>query len=52
VFLFAAAVVVVPLRQYVSVSLVGISLAHVLQLSGLLQWFMRQTAEVENNMTR
>ena len=51
-FLLAAAVVVVPLRQYVSVSLVGISLAHVLQLSGLLQWFMRQTAEVENNMTR
>jgi hypothetical protein len=52
VFLFAATVVVVPLRQFVSVALVGISLAHVLQLSGLLQWFMRQTAEVENNMTR
>jgi hypothetical protein len=35
----------------VSVAIVGLALSHVLQLTGMLQWWVRQTTEVENNMT-
>ena len=31
--------------------LVGLALSYTLQLSGLLQWAVRQTAEAENDMT-
>jgi hypothetical protein len=29
----------------------ALALTHVLQLTGMLQWWTRQTVEVENNMT-
>ena len=35
----------------VSPRLVGLALAHVLNLSGSMQWAVRQTAEAENNVT-
>ncbi len=35
----------------VSPRLVGLALAHVLNLSGSMQWAVRQTAEAENNIT-
>ena len=35
----------------ISVRLVGLALSYTLQLSGLLQWAVRQTAEAENDMT-
>lgn len=31
--------------------ILGLALTHVIQLTGMLQWWVRQTAEVENNMT-
>ena len=34
-----------------SIRLVGLALSYTLQLSGLLQWATRQTAEAENDMT-
>jgi len=30
---------------------VGLALAHVLNMSGMMQWAVRQTAETENDMT-
>ena len=36
----------------VSPRLVGLALGHVLNLTGTMQWAVRQTAEAENNMTR
>ncbi len=35
----------------VSAAIVGLALSHVLQLTGTLQWCVRQSAEVENTMT-
>jgi len=35
----------------VSTRLVGLALAHVLNMSGMMQWAVRQTAETENDMT-
>jgi ATP-binding cassette subfamily C (CFTR/MRP) protein 4 len=35
----------------VQAAILGLSLTHVLQLTGTLQWWTRQTVEVENNMT-
>jgi hypothetical protein len=35
----------------VKAAILGLSLTHVLQLTGTLQWWTRQTVEVENNMT-
>ena len=35
----------------VSTRLVGLALAHVLNISGMMQWAVRQTAETENDMT-
>lgn len=34
-----------------SPAILGLALTHVLQLTGMLQWWVRQTAEVENTMT-
>lgn len=34
-----------------SARLAGLALTQSLQLAGLLQWMVRQSAEVENNMT-
>lgn len=31
--------------------MLALALTHVLQLTGMLQWWTRQTVEVENNMT-
>lgn len=35
----------------VSAAVLALALTHVLQLTGMLQWWTRQTVEVENNMT-
>eukprot|EP00976_Prorocentrum_cordatum_P052253 1054502-Prorocentrum_minimum.AAC.1 len=43
-FLSAGALLAVPLRAHVDVTLVGLAFAHALQLSGLLQWSMRQAS--------
>ena len=42
----------VPTCMQVSPRLVGLALGHVLNLTGTMQWAVRQTAEAENNMTR
>ena len=34
-----------------SAAVLALALTHVLQLTGMLQWWVRQTAEVENTMT-
>eukprot|EP00798_Chlamydomonas_sp_ICE-L_P022324 gene22324-29400_t len=49
--LFAASLLAMVMRDSVSVALLGLALAYVLQLTGLMQWMVRQSAEVENNMT-
>jgi hypothetical protein len=35
----------------ISAAVLALALTHVLQLTGMLQWWTRQTVEVENNMT-
>jgi ATP-binding cassette subfamily C (CFTR/MRP) protein 4 len=35
----------------VKAAILGLALTHMLQLTNMLQWWMRQTADVENNMT-
>lgn len=50
----AAPLLMVGLRDKLgedNVKLVGLALSQSLYLAGLLQWMVRQTAEVENNMT-
>lgn len=50
----AAPLLMVGLRNTLgedNVKLVGLALSQSLYLAGLLQWMVRQTAEVENNMT-
>lgn len=50
----AAPLLMVGLRNSLgedNVKLVGLALSQSLYLAGLLQWMVRQTAEVENNMT-
>jgi ATP-binding cassette subfamily C (CFTR/MRP) protein 4 len=39
------------IRDRVSAAVLALALTHVLQLTGMLQWWVRQTAEVENAMT-
>ncbi|CAG9463350.1 unnamed protein product [Pedinophyceae sp. YPF-701] len=41
----------IALKSSVSSELVAVMVANVLQLSGLMQWAVRQTAELENHMT-
>ncbi|DBA75192.1 TPA: hypothetical protein ACH3X1_010497 [Trebouxia sp. C0004] len=44
-------ILVMAVHQRVSTRLVGLALAHVLNMSGMMQWAVRQTAETENDMT-
>ena len=41
----------VALQAQLSPSLVGLSIAYVLQLTAMFQWSVRQSAEVENQLT-
>lgn len=38
-------------RERLSAAILALALTHVIQLNGMLQWWVRQTAEVENAMT-
>lgn len=38
-------------RLQITAAVLALALTHVLQLTGMLQWWTRQTVEVENNMT-
>lgn len=49
--LLCTALLAVAIQSWVSPYLLGLALSYVLQLTGYLQWFVRQTAEVENHMT-
>jgi ABC-type multidrug transport system fused ATPase/permease subunit len=49
--LAAAAILAVVARGMVSPQLLGLALTHVMSIMGVMQWFVRQTAEVENHMT-
>lgn len=44
-------ILVMAVHNQVSTRLVGLALAHVLNMSGMMQWAVRQTAETENDMT-
>lgn len=49
--LAASVFLAVATRKMISPEILGLALTHVLQLTGYLQWWTRQTAEVENTMT-
>lgn len=49
--LLLSAVFAVAARHQLSPSLVGLALSYMLQLSGMFQWAVRQSAEVENMFT-
>lgn len=49
--LTVAVFVAVAIRDQLEAGEVGLMLIYVIQLSGMLQWIVRQTAEVENQMT-
>eukprot|EP00892_Ulva_mutabilis_P006809 jgi/Ulvmu1/44/UM001_0047.1 len=49
--LATAAIFSMAFKSLVSASLLALSLTHLLQLSGSMQWAVRQTAEAENHMT-
>lgn len=49
-FLAAAAFFAVPARDFVDPALVGLSLSYTLMMTGMFQWMVRQSAEVENQM--
>eukprot|EP00879_Flechtneria_rotunda_P017481 GHRR01018328.1.p1 GENE.GHRR01018328.1~~GHRR01018328.1.p1 ORF type:complete len:1541 (+),score=583.94 GHRR01018328.1:446-5068(+) len=49
--LLATAFLAMAVRQQVSAAIVALALTYVLQLTGTLQWWTRQSVEVENNMT-
>lgn len=42
---------IMAIRHNINVGLMALALSQVLQLSGLMQWMVRQTAELENMMT-
>eukprot|EP00882_Tetradesmus_deserticola_P004548 GHRQ01004794.1.p1 GENE.GHRQ01004794.1~~GHRQ01004794.1.p1 ORF type:complete len:395 (+),score=149.54 GHRQ01004794.1:630-1814(+) len=46
-----AVLLAMAVRTEVRAAILGLALTHVLQLTGTLQWWTRQTVEVENNMT-
>jgi ABC-type multidrug transport system fused ATPase/permease subunit len=48
---FAGIFLAMAMRATVSVAVLGLALTYVTQLTGALQWWVRQTAEVENCMT-
>ncbi|KAL6756466.1 P-loop containing nucleoside triphosphate hydrolase protein [Haematococcus lacustris] len=49
--LLAAALIAAAAREAVRPALLGLALSQLLQMTGIMQWFVRQSAEVENNMT-
>ncbi|KAG2425890.1 hypothetical protein HYH02_014893 [Chlamydomonas schloesseri] len=49
--LLAAALLAMAMRSRVNTGVLALALTHVLQLTGVMQWVVRQSAEVENNMT-
>ncbi len=49
--LLSAAIIATALRNSVNVALLGLALTYLLQLTGLMQWFVRQTAEVSEHST-
>ncbi|GFR41482.1 hypothetical protein Agub_g2173, partial [Astrephomene gubernaculifera] len=49
--LLAAALLAMAMKDSINTGVMALALTHVLQLTGLMQWVVRQTAEVENNMT-
>ncbi|GLC33196.1 hypothetical protein PLESTB_000360400 [Pleodorina starrii] len=49
--LLAAALLAMAMRDQINTGVMALALTHVLQLTGLMQWVVRQTAEVENTMT-
>jgi ABC-type multidrug transport system fused ATPase/permease subunit len=51
IIIMAAPLAMVALRDSVSARLAGLALTQSLQLSGILQWMVRQAAEAENHMT-
>ncbi|KAF6260228.1 P-loop containing nucleoside triphosphate hydrolase protein [Scenedesmus sp. NREL 46B-D3] len=51
VTLTMAVLLAMAVRAEVKAAILGLALTHVLQLTGTLQWWTRQTVEVENNMT-
>lgn len=51
VVLTVAPLLMVAVHDRLSPRLLGLALTQSLQLAGMLQWMMRQMAEVENNMT-
>ena len=50
VILLLAAILGVAAKSELSPSLVGLALTYTLQLGGMFQWAVRQTAEVENQV--
>eukprot|EP01134_Creolimax_fragrantissima_P003514 CFRG3514T1 len=51
ILITVTAFVCIPLKDTLDAGLVGLLLSYVLQLQGLFQWAVRQSAEVENLMT-
>lgn len=49
--LLATAILAMAMKASVPIQVLALALTHVIQLTGLMQWFVKQTAEVENNMT-
>ena len=49
--LTAGVLLAMAIRDRVSSAILALALTNTLQLTGMLQWWVRQTAEVENTMT-
>jgi hypothetical protein len=49
--LASAAILTMACKSFIEPSLLALAMTHLLQLSGSMQWAVRQTAEAENHMT-
>jgi ABC-type multidrug transport system fused ATPase/permease subunit len=49
--LATAAILTMACKSFIEPALLGLAMTHLLQLSGSMQWAVRQTAEAENHMT-